>query len=444
MLGLVSDRPADVAPVLDEPIVDPATLPSPAAAPPPMAPAPPPRGFARLASALTSRNFRLLWLANVLSTSGTWMQKVAQNWLVLTVGGSAFYLGLDAFVGELPILLLTLVGGVIADRHDRRHLLIGSQVVQLSCAFTLAGLVYWDVIRIWHVLALSFTSGIAQAFGGPAYQSILPSLVPKSDLPNAVALNSIQFNLSRILGPLMAGVALAAVGMAACFALNGLSFFVVIAALLMLRVPHQPPSTRRSLLEEMRTGLVYVRQRPALVELTLLGFLTTFLALPIQTLLPVMARETFGLDVGGYSRLMACSGAGAVLGALVIAWRGRTPHMGRHSLIVGVAVGVLIVAFSASRVLTLSYALLLLVSIALIILTSTSVSLAQLIAPDEMRGRVMSIFMVAFRGGMPLGSLAASSLASSTSAPIALAVCGVLIAVVSVGFLTIGKGVRSL
>ena len=190
-----------------------------------------------MASALASRNFRLLWMANVLSTSGTWMQKVAQNWLVLTVGGSAFYLGLDAFLGELPILLLTLVGGVIADRHDRRRLLIGSQVVQLSCAFTLAALVYWDVIRIWHVLALSCTAGIAQAFGGPAYQSLLPSLVPKADLPNAIALNSIQFNLSRILGPLMAGVALAAVGMAACFALNGLSFFVVIGALLMLHVP---------------------------------------------------------------------------------------------------------------------------------------------------------------------------------------------------------------
>jgi MFS family permease len=457
MADHVTERPTDVAPVLDEPIVDAATLPSPSQpAPAPAASGaasaasadplqePAPRGFARLASALASRNFRLLWMANVLSTSGTWMQKVAQNWLVLTVGGSAFYLGLDAFVGELPILLLTLVGGVIADRHDRRHLLMGSQVVQLLCAFTLAALVYWDVIRIWHVLTISGVAGIAQAFGGPAYQSMLPSLVPKRDLPNAVALNSIQFNLSRILGPLMAGVALAAVGMAACFALNGLSFFVVIGALLTLRVPHAAPATRRSILEEMRTGLAYVRARPVLLELTLLGFLTTFLALPIQTLLPVIARETFGLDVGGYSRLMACSGAGAVLGALVVAWRGRTSNMGRHSLIVGIGVGVLIVGFSASRVLALSYALLLLVSVALIILTSTSVSLAQLIAPDEMRGRVMSIFMVAFRGGMPLGSLAASSLASASSAPIALAVCGVLIAMVSIGFLTIGRGVRSL
>jgi MFS family permease len=294
------------------------------------------------------------------------------------------------------------------------------------------------------VLALSCTAGVAQAFGGPAYQSLLPSLVPKQDLPNAVALNSIQFNLSRILGPLMAGVALAAVGMAACFALNGLSFFVVIAALLVLRVPHEPPATRRSLLEEMRTGIAYVRARPALIELTLLGFLTTCLALPIQTLLPVIARETFGLGVGGYSRLMVCSGAGAVLGALVVAWRGRSAHMGRHALLVGVGVGVLIVAFSASRVLALSYGLLLLVSVALIILTSTSISLAQLIAPDHMRGRVMSIFMVAFRGGMPLGSLAASTLASATSAPIALAVCGVCISLVSIGFLTIGRGVRSL
>jgi predicted MFS family arabinose efflux permease len=212
----------------------------------------------------------------------------------------------------------------------------------------------------------------------------------------------------------------------------------------MLRVPHQPPATRRSILEEMRTGLAYVRARPALMELTLLGFLTTFLALPFQTLLPVIARETFGMDVGGYSQLMACSGAGAVLGALVVAWWGRYRHMGRTALLVGIVLGVLVVAFSASRVLAVSYVLLIAVSIAMIILTSTAVSLAQLAAPDEMRGRVMSIFMVAFRGGMPLGSLTASTLASATSAPAALAVCGVLIVAMSVAFLTKGHGVRQL
>jgi MFS family permease len=411
--------------------------------PPDVAPIPP-RGLARLASALGSRNFRLLWTANILSTTGTWMQKLAQNWLVLTLSGSAFYLGLDAFLGELPILLLTLVGGVIADRHDRRYLLIGSQTVQLTCAFVLAGLVYFDVIRIWHVLALSFTTGVAQAFGGPAYQSLFPSLVPRRDLPNAIALNSIQFNLARILGPLIAGVTLAAFGMAICFALNGLSFLFVIAALLALRFVHPEQTAHKPILEEMHTGLKYVAARPALVTLTLLGFLATFLGLPLQTLMPVIVREVFGQGVDGYSRMMACSGAGAVVGALIVAWKGRYAHMGRTALLVQGLFGLLVIGFAGSRVLALSYALLFLGGVAMIILTSTLVSLAQLIAPDDMRGRVMSVFMVAFRGGMPLGSLAAGSLASLVSAPVVLMITGALLTALAVWFLTRGDGLREL
>ena len=406
--------------------------------------APQRRGLTRLGSALTSRNFRLLWCGNVLSTSGTWMQKVAQNWLVLTIGGSPFWLGLDAFVGELPILLLTLVGGVIADRHDRRWLLVGSQILQATCAFVLATLVYTGTVKIGFVLMLSCVAGIAQAFGGPAAQSLLPMLVPRQDLPNAVALNSIQFNLSRILGPLVASLVLAAAGMVVCFVLNGLSFFIVIAALLMLRLDHVRPDVRRSIAEEMRTGLSYVKARPALLELTVLGFVTTFLALPLQTLLPVMAREVFHQGVDGYSHLMICSGTGAVLGALVVAWRGRAPHMGRHALVLEGLVGLLLVAFSRANTLAVAYPLLLVTSVALIIVTSTAISLAQLAAPDEMRGRVMSIFMVAFRGGMPLGSLAIGSLASASSAPSALTVCGVGLVGVSAFFLIRGQGVKHL
>jgi MFS family permease len=415
--------------------------------PRPEAPDPPQRrGLARLASALHSRNFRLLWCGNVLSTSGTWMQKVAQNWLVLTIGGSPFWLGLDAFVGELPILLLTLVGGVIADRHDRRWLLIGSQVVQAICAFVLAGLVFFldTKVPIWSVLALSFCTGIAQAFGGPAYQSLLPALVPREDLPNAVALNSIQFNLSRILGPLIASLALAATGLTVCFLLNGLSFFVVIAALLLLRLDRGVPNVRRSIADEMRTGLSYVRHRPALLELTVLGFLMTFMAFPMQTLLPVMAKNVFHQGVDGYSHLMIVSGIGAVLGAGIVAWRGRAPHMGRHALVLGALVGLLLVAFSTARTLPVAYPLLLVTSVALLIVTSTAISLAQLAAPDEMRGRVMSIFMVAFRGGLPLGGLAVGSLASATSAPTALAACGVGLALVSAAFLAFGRGVKQM
>ena len=184
----------------------------------------------RLAAALQYRDFRVLWIGAFTSSIGTWMQKVTQNWLVLTISGSAsaFYLGLDSFLGELPILLLTLIGGVVADRRDRRHLLVMSQCVQMATAFALAALVYWDLVRIGHVLTLSVITGMAQAFGGPAHQSLVPSLVDKQHLPNAIALNSIQFNLARVIGPLIAGAALTAFGMAACFGLNGVSFLAVI------------------------------------------------------------------------------------------------------------------------------------------------------------------------------------------------------------------------
>ena len=175
----------------------------------------------RALAAFTYRDFRVLWFGAFTSTVGTWMQKVAQSWLILELTKSSFYLGLDDFLGQLPILLLTLIGGVIADRHDRRQLLLGSQYVQMATAFTLAALVYWDIVRIWHILALSFITGLAQAFGGPAYQSLMPSLVEKKDLPNAIALNSIQFNLARVFGPLLAGATLAAFGTALCFGLNG-------------------------------------------------------------------------------------------------------------------------------------------------------------------------------------------------------------------------------
>ena len=174
-----------------------------------------PTVFRRVAKAFTYRDFRILWLGAFTSTVGTWMQKVAQSWLVLSLTGSAFYLGLDDFLAQLPILLFTMIGGVIADRHDRRQLLIGSQYVQMTSAFILMTLVVTGTVRVQYILALSFLTGMAQAFGGPAYQSLIPSLVPRSDLPNAIALNSIQFNLARVVGPLLAGLALAAWGTAA-------------------------------------------------------------------------------------------------------------------------------------------------------------------------------------------------------------------------------------
>ncbi len=379
-----------------------------------------------------------------MSTVGTWMQKVAQSWLVLSLTGSSFFLGLDDFLAQLPILLLTLIGGVIADRYDRRRLLIGSQYVQMSAAFILTALVYWQVVELWHILALSFITGIAQAFGGPAYQSLIPSLVHRKDLPNAIALNSIQFNLARVFGPLLAGATLAALGTAMCFALNGLSFFIVIIALMALSVKHIPPQTRQPMMDDLRGGIAYARSQPAIISLTIIGFVTTFLGLPLLTLLPVFARDIFHGDVGRYTQMMAFSGIGAVVGALIVAWLGRFRHMGLATLLLQIVFGLLLVGFALSRVLWLSNVLLFVAGAALIAVFSFTASLVQLIVPDHLRGRVVSIYMVAFRGGMPLGGLAAGTMASLTSAPTALLTGGALLVMIAIYYLIRGHGIRAL
>jgi MFS family permease len=403
-----------------------------------------PTAVRRIATALTYRDFRVIWSGAFLSSIGTWMQKIAQSWLVWTLTGSPFYLGLDAFLGELPILLFTLIGGVVADRLDRRRILLVSQCVQMASALTLAALVYSQAVHIWHILALSFMTGSAQAFGGPAYQSLLPSLVRRDDVPNAIALNSIQFNLARMLGPPLAGVALAELGSAACFGLNALSFLFVIVALLSMRIVFVAPVERKAMLTEMRGGLSYVRREPALMILTGLAFGGAMLGSPVMTLMPVFAQQVFHAGVGGYARMMTCSGAGAVLGALTVAWLGRFPRMDRVALGVQITLGVLLVAFASSRVLWLSYVLIFLTSIVLMMGFSLLMSLVQLAAPNELRGRVVSIYMMAFRGGMPLGSLAAGYVANLTSAPLTLTITGALLTLLVVGVAAKGDALKAL
>ncbi len=398
----------------------------------------------RALAAFHYRDFRVLWFGAFTSTVGNWMQQVAQSWLVFELTHSSFYLGLDYFCGQLPILLLTLIGGVVADRHDRRHVLLGSQLVQMGTAFTLAALLYLHAVRVQYILLLSFVAGLGQAFGGPAYQALIPSLVQKRDLPNAIALNSIQFNLARVFGPLLAGATLAAWGSAACFGLNGLSFLVVIVALLSMSIKHVRPANPKPMLQELKGGLRYAKEEPAIIALTVLAALTTFLGLPLLTFLPVFARDIFHGDVNRFTHMMAFSGAGAVCGALVTAWLGRFRHMGWAVLITQSSFGALVTIFALTRIGWLSNILLFGTGATLLMTFSMTASLVQLIVPDNLRGRVMSIYMVAFRGGMPLGSLAAGYIASRTSAPLVLAVNGVLILCVAGYFLIRSHGVREL
>lgn len=399
----------------------------------------------RIAVALTHRNFRLLWLGALTSSIGTWMQKVAQAWLIVTMTGSssAFYLGLDSFAGEAPILLFTMIGGVVADRRDRRHMMLVSQMVQMAVAFLLAALIYFEAIQIWMVIALSFLAGCAQAFGGPAYQSLIPTLVGKEHLPNAVALNSIQFNLARVIGPIVAGVALASLGMVACFGLNGVSFLFVMAAILALRDVHVPPTATESMVEQMKGGLRYVKNSRNMIAVMSLGFIGAFLGLPLLTFLPVIVKDVFQQDVAFYSRLMTFSGAGAVSGALIVAYIGKHRHIGRLMLIFLGLFGATMALFAVSRTPAVSSALLFVAGALLVMCFSLTTSLAQLLAPPELRGRVVSIYLVAFRGGSPLGGLASGWLVTQIgSAPTVLMVNGVALALVAAFFLFRGHGLK--
>lgn len=372
------------------------------------------------------------------------MQKLAQSWLVLQLSDSAFLLGLDAFLGEIPIFLFSLIGGVIADRMDRRILLIGGQTLQMICAFILAALFFFDVVEVWHILCLSFTVGIAQAFGGPAYSALIPTLVKPRDLPNAIAMNSIQFNLARVLGPMVGGLALTKLGAVWCFALNGFSYLAVITSLALIGVNFVPPKSKETIFESMKQGISFIRRQGAMESLIVLAFGATLLGVPVIVFLPVFARDVFERGPEVYTLLLSLSGAGSIAGALLVAAFGHGRHKGRVTLLGLIVLGLAIAGFSFSRNLVLSCILLFIAGAALIAVFALVTSLVQLITADEMRGRVMSVYNVAFRGGMPIGSLATGSLTPIFGAPIVVGIAGILLSAMGALFLFGNRKLASL
>jgi predicted MFS family arabinose efflux permease len=391
--------------------------------------------LSRVFKAFEYHDFRLLWFGACTSSIGTWMQKVAQSWLVLEISKSPFLLGVDAFLGEIPIFLFSLIGGVVADRVDRRRILLVSQVVQMSCAFFLTGLILFEVVQVWHILCLSFVVGLAQAFGGPAYSALVPALVKKEDLPNAIALNSIQFNLARVIGPLAA---------AWCFALNGVSFVAVIISLLLLAPLAVPAKATESILGSMKQGIGFIRNQPSMESLIVLAFLMTALGIPMIIFLPVFARDVFQQGPTTFTVLLACSGAGSVAGALAVAALGNTEKKGRLAVLMLILLGAGILAFGLSRSLILSCVVLFISGGALISVFAMISSLVQLMTSHEMRGRVMSVYNVAFRGGMPIGSLVTGYFVPIYSAPTVLAVNGAMLLLLGVYFLLVQRRVAAL
>ncbi len=352
-------------------------------------------------------------------------------------------MGLDSFLGSIPIVLFSLVGGVFADRTERQKLLLGSQFVQMACAFSLATLFATGVVKIWHILALSFIVGTAQSFGGPAYSALIPTLVKTEDLPNAIALNSIQFNVARVLGPTLGGVALA-LGASWCFSLNGISFVAVIISLLLIKPHFVPTKTGESVLESMKGGISFIRKQGTMEALIVLAFSMTLLAFPLIVFLPVFAKDVFKGGPNLYTIFLVCSGIGSICGALTVAGLGKHKHMGRLVLINLVALGLLITGFARSHSFVLSCILIFLAGAMLLAVFTSIGSLVQLIAPDDMRGRVMSVYNVAFRGGMPFGSLVVGALVRQFTAPVVLSWNGVLLAILGLYFLVVHRKVATL
>jgi MFS family permease len=366
--------------------------------------------FPKMARALRNPNFRLFWGGNFLSNIGTWMQNVAQGWLVLTLTNSAFWLGVVGFAGSIPFLFVTLFGGVVADHVDKRRLLLVTQTIMMILAFLLAALAWLNIIKVWEVAAIAFLNGVALAMNAPSYQAMVPKLVKREDLTNAIALNSAQFNLSRILGPTLGGYAMLLFGVAGNFFLNGVSFLAVIWALTRIDYPHEKQVRHHSVWESLRQGFAYLRSQRQMYVLIWLTAAVSFLGIPFLTFIPYFAKVQLNVGESGLGWLMAGSGLGAVLGALTVAAVQRLRHRGRVITVAGVVFFLMIIGFSYSHSFALSEILAFFEGYSAIMMISCFNVSIQHLSSDEMRGRVLSIYTTSFLGLPPLGSLLAGEM----------------------------------
>jgi MFS family permease len=400
--------------------------------------------------ALSHRNFRIFWSGAFLSNVGTWMQTVAQGWLVLQLTNSTFWLGVDGFMATAPGLLLTLMGGVFADLVDRRRLLLFTQIGAMSCAFILATLIVLDVEKVWMVLAISFGTGCCFALAGPSYQAITIDLVGRSDLANAISLNSAQFQLSRLVGPMSAGLAMSAFGLAGCFYLNGASYFAVIAALLLVRLD-KPSSMaahamtdRRALWRDLVDGFRYVLGRPRVFMLLMICSVTNLFGAPYLSLMPYFARDILHMGESGLALLMGVSGGGAFCGAIVLAYLGDFRHKGWSVLCGSFAFSLCLIGFALSTGIWISMLFTFGMGFAIVFAVAVTNTLLQKLVTDEMRGRVMSMFILSFLGAMPIGNLIAGAASTHFGAPHTLATGGVLIAIFVMAVTVKNKRLREL
>lgn len=406
-----------------------APKPSESASGPPQGPA---RGVRQTFAALKHRNYRLWFFGQMISIFGTWMQATAQGYLVYQLTGSPAYLGVVGFAGGVPSWIFTLYGGVVADRIPRRTLLLITQSVMMLLAFGLAALVATGAVVPWQIAALAFALGVANAFDAPARLAFVRELVEREDMTNAIALNATMFNMGSFAGPAVAGLAYALVGPAWCFALNGISFMGVIAALLLMRIPPQERRVdRASAWQDLREGFRYILNTPVVRTLILLVGATGLFGISFATLFPVWATDILGGDAATNGLLQSARGLGALISALTIASLGRFTFKGRLLTIGTFAFPALLIVFALVRTLPLALLVLVTTGMAVILIMNLANALVQSLVPDALRGRVMAVYSMTFFGSMPLGALWAGWLAELAGAPTAMisgAVAGLIAA----------------
>ncbi len=396
-------------------------------------------------SSLKIRNFRLYWLGMLVSLVGTWIQSVAQSWLVFQLTNSAFLLGITGFLNTIPVFILSLFGGVVADRMNKKNILLFTQNAFMALAFILAILTQLKLITPLQIMLIAALNGIVMAFDGPSRQAVVVELAGKAHLLNAIALNSAAFNSARIIGPALAGILIAAVGMSGCFYINGISFFAVIIALLLIKVEIEPKAhSKGHMMSDLLEGLKFVKNNQTMLILITMVGITSLFGISYVILMPVFAKDVLGVGVKGFGMLMSSAGLGALSAALILARLGDFKYKGRLLFISTQVFCVSLLLFSLSKSYLFSLVNLVFIGWSSVTAVSLINTLLQIIVPDNFRGRVMSVFMFTFAGIMPFGNLLAGSLTQAIGASLTVFISGLICAVFFAGINLIYPKIREL
>ena len=399
-------------------------------------------GFSTFRS-LRHRNYRLLWIGTLFSSSGQWIQQVTLGWLAYDMSGSGAILGAVNGLRSLPLLFLGPFGGVAADRFDKKQLMFTTQVFLMLTAALFATVIVTGHLQVWHIFVFSAATGVAWAFNMPVRQSIVPNVVPREDMMNAMALNSAGFNVTRIIGPTLAGLMIAKLGPSENFYLQALAYLGVAAMVVQLRLPDIPRSGKGNVLQSLAEGSKYVWKHPTLRTQMTLALVPVVIALPYVSLLPILAKDTLGKGAGGYGIMMSAPGIGAVTATLIIASLKGVKRQGLLLLAAIFALGLVLILVALSRSFWLSCGLLVLVGACQMAYMTTNQTVLQLSTPDEYRGRVMGIYMLN-QGLLPLGSLFGGVMSDVFSAPIALATMGGMVSLLALFFFLRARNIREL